>query len=62
MYPYELFFGITLYEVMIVVGYIAAIALFRRYSVKTGMSAKLYNLALVSVTAGGYRASRTCRS
>ena len=52
MYPYELFFGITLYEVMIVVGYVAAIALFRRYSVKTGMSAKLYNLALVSVTAG----------
>ncbi|MBQ3707208.1 MAG: prolipoprotein diacylglyceryl transferase [Clostridia bacterium] len=52
MYPYELFFGITLYEVLIVVGYIAAIALFRRYSVKTGMSAKLYNLALVSVTAG----------
>ena len=59
MYPYELFFGITLYEVMIVVGYLAAILCFRRYSEKIGMSAKLYNLALVSVTAaaiGGYLA------
>ena len=46
MYPYELFFGITLYEVMIVVGYLAAILFFRRYSEKIGMSAKLYNLAL----------------
>lgn len=57
MYPYELFFGITLYEVMIVVGYLAAILSFRRFSVKTGMSAGIYNLALVSVTAaaiGGY--------
>ena len=57
MYPYELFFGITLYEVMIVLGFLAAILLFRRYSVRVGMSAKLYNLALVSVTAaavGGY--------
>ncbi|MBR5364781.1 MAG: prolipoprotein diacylglyceryl transferase [Clostridia bacterium] len=59
MYPYELFFGITLYEVLIVVGYLAAILCFRRYSEKIGMSAKLYNLALGSVTAaaiGGYLA------
>lgn len=57
MYPYELFFGLTLYEVLVAAGFLAAVLLFRRFSFRAGISAKLYNLALAAMTAaavGGY--------
>ena len=57
MYPYELAFGITLYEVFIVVGVLAGMLLYRRFSAKVGLSSKLHNLVLCSAVAavvGGY--------
>ncbi len=48
MYPNELFFGVTLYEVFITVGVFAAMLLFRRHSIRTGLSAKLHNLVILS--------------
>ena len=50
MYPNELFFGVTLYEVMIVVGLLSAMLLYRRYSAWAGLSPRLHNLVIVSVT------------
>ena len=51
MYPYKLFTlpdgsGITLYEILIIVGVIAAIVLFRILADKRNMPAKLQNLIL----------------
>ena len=51
MYPYKLFTlpdgsGITLYEILIIVGVIAAIVLFRILADKREMPAKLQNLIL----------------
>ena len=48
MYPYELFFGLTLYEVFIVFGVLCAMLLFREYSVRKGLSPKLHNLVILS--------------
>ena len=48
MYPDELFFGVTLYEVFIVAGIFAAMLLYRRYSERTGLSAALHNLVIFS--------------
>ena len=59
MYPNELFFGVTLYEVFIVLGLLAAMLLYRRYSERAGLSAGLHNLVILcSVTAAvtGYLA------
>lgn len=51
MYPYELFFGVTLYEVFIIAGVLAAMLLYRRYSEKAGLSANLHNLVIFSALA-----------
>lgn len=48
MYPDELFFGVTLYEVFIVLGLFAAMLLYRRYSKRAGLSAALHNLVILS--------------
>ncbi len=48
MYPNELFFGVTLYEVFIVLGLLAAMLLYRRYSERAGLSAALHNLVIMS--------------
>ena len=50
MYPYELFFGVTLYEVFIVLGIFAAMLLYRRFSARAGLSPKLHNLVILSAT------------
>ena len=57
MYPNELFFGLTLYEVFIVLGIFAAMLLYRRYSTRAELSAKLHNLVILSAVCavvGGY--------
>ena len=57
MVPNELFFGVTLYEVFLVLGLLAAMLLYRRYSVRAGLSPKLHNLVILSsvcAAVGGY--------
>ena len=48
MYPNELFFGVTLYEVFIVLGILAAMLLYRLYSERAGLSPELHNLVILS--------------
>ncbi len=48
MYPYKIFLGIDLYTLLLCVGILAAIIVFRVLADKTGLPAKLQNLALAS--------------
>lgn len=52
MYPYELFLGITLYEVFILIGVIAAFFLADRMTVKRGFSIALQRIVIVCALAG----------
>ncbi len=57
MYPNEILFGMSLYEILIVVGLFAGMLLFRRYSTEIGLSAKMHNLVIASAVItviGGY--------
>ncbi len=57
MYPYELFWGIDLYQMMIAIGFLAALIYFRVLADKTKMSATLQNICIVAALAslvGGY--------
>lgn len=52
MYPYPLFWGITLYDLFVALGAIGALLLFRLLSDKRRLSAKQTNLALVGGVLG----------
>ncbi len=56
MYPYDLFLGITLYDILLSAGVICAILVFRYFSERDGVSAKYYNfilgIAVATVVAG----------
>lgn len=52
MYPYKVFFGMTLYELFIVVGIICALIIFRLLSDREGVRAKLYNFVVFDGVAG----------
>ena len=52
MYPNALFFGITLYDLCLALGAVAALVLFRILSDKTHLSARKTNLALVGGLCG----------
>lgn len=57
MYPYDIIFGMGLYEILICVGIIAAMLIFRHFSDKKNISAKLHNFILfntVVTVVGGY--------
>lgn len=49
MYPHDIIFGISLYELCIVFGVIAAMAMFRVLADKRGLSARLQNGVLLNV-------------
>ncbi|MDD6995131.1 MAG: prolipoprotein diacylglyceryl transferase [Candidatus Borkfalkiaceae bacterium] len=48
MYPYEIVFGLTLYDILIGVGMVAALILFSRLADKRGLKRKLQNLVFLS--------------
>ena len=52
MYPYELFLDITLYDIMIAIGVIAAFAVFLLYAKKTKLPNSLQILVLISALVG----------
>ena len=52
MYPYVLFWDITLYDIMIAIGVIAAFVVFLLYAKKTAMSNLLQTLVLISALIG----------
>ncbi len=56
MYPYPIFFGMTLYEIMIIIGVFGTLLTFRFFADRKGMPAKVQNLVLfttiVTVIAG----------
>ncbi len=57
MYPYELFFGLHLYDIMMVLGFFAALVWFRGFADRRRIDAAVQNLVIVSATAaliGGY--------
>lgn len=60
MYPYKIIFGMDLYEILLCVGIIAAMLIFRHFSDGCGISPKLHNFvlynAIITVT-GGYLAA-----
>lgn len=47
MYPYEIAFGMTLYEIFLAVGIVAALAIARIFSDIDKISAKLFNFILI---------------
>ena len=47
MYPYELFLGITLYDILFFVGVLMALVVYRIYSGKRNVPAKVYNFYLL---------------
>ena len=60
MYPDEIFLGLDLYSILIIVGCILAIAYLRIFSGKVGLSNNVYNVTLFSGAAaiiGGYALS-----
>lgn len=60
MYPYELFFGIDLYTIMMACGFVAALLFFRYWGDRHGLTAGVQNLVLVSALLaliGGYWSS-----
>ncbi len=48
MYPYEIIFGMTLYDIFLASGIVAAIAIFAFFSRKFAFSAKLHNFILLA--------------
>ncbi len=57
MYPYELFWGLHLYDLLFVIGVFCALLYFRFFADRRKMSAGLQNLVIVSVLGaviGGY--------
>ena len=57
MYPYPIIFGMTLYEIFIIVGVIGVMIAFRFFGDRYKFSAKLQNLVLFNTLAaiiGGY--------
>lgn len=46
MYPYEIIFGISLYDILLAAGIVAAMLTFRRFSAKFGFDAKFHNFVL----------------
>lgn len=60
MYPYELFWGIDLYQLMISAGFLAALLFFRYWGDRRDLTAGVQNLVIVSALLaliGGYGAS-----
>ncbi len=60
MYPYELFLGLGLYEIFMVLGFFLALLYFRFLADRIGLGAKLQNLVIVCALAalfGGYGCS-----
>ncbi|MBR2370558.1 MAG: prolipoprotein diacylglyceryl transferase [Clostridia bacterium] len=47
MYPYELFLGLTFYEVFLVLGILAALVIYRVVADKKHLSARLQNLTVI---------------
>lgn len=47
MYPYELFLGLTLYDILFFVGVLMALVVYRIYSGKRNVPAKVYNFYLL---------------
>lgn len=57
MYPYELFFGLSLYDLLIVIGFFAALMVFRYWADRRAFPSKLQNLCIACALAalvGGY--------
>ena len=48
MYPYEIILGMTLYDILLAVGVIAALVAFRLLSDRDNLDAKLYNFTLLT--------------
>lgn len=52
MYPYELFWGLGLYEILMVLGFFLALLYFRFLADRTGFGADLQNLVIVCALCG----------
>ena len=52
MYPDALFWGIDLYEIMLIVGFLSALIYFRVMADRLGFSANLQNLCITGGLAG----------
>lgn len=52
MYPYPILFDLTLYELLIVVGFISALVIYRILADREGIGAKVQNLCLFGGLAG----------
>lgn len=60
MYPYDIVLGMDLYEIMLAVGFFAALVFFRIFADRRGFSAGLQNLCIVGAMVGmlgGYGAA-----
>ena len=60
MYPYDVFLGMDLYEIAIVLGFFAALVYFRLWADRRKFSAKLQNLCIIGAMLaifGGYGAA-----
>ena len=54
MYPYEIIFGLTLYDILIAAGVAAAILLFSYLADKRGIKKKLQSLVMACWRADGF--------
>lgn len=52
VYPYELFWGITLYDILVAIGVAAAFAVFLLYAKKTGVPDRITLLVLICAAVG----------
>lgn len=52
MYPYDLFWGLDLYDLLIAVGFFAALIYFRLWADRRALVAELQNLVIVSALCG----------
>ncbi len=52
MYPYEIVFGLGLYEIMLMLGFFGALIYFRIFADRAGFGAKLQNLVLLCAVCG----------
>ena len=60
MYPYDIFLGMDLYDMMLAVGFFGALVFFRIFADRRGFSAKLQNLCIIGAMVaiiGGYGAA-----
>lgn len=60
MYPYDVFLGMDLYEIMLAVGFFGALVFFRIFADRRGFSARLQNLCIIGAMVGiigGYGAA-----